>query len=113
MHCLHGWFAEIVFKRPHLLLPAARHGPIPAPVLTNSVQWTLWRQSKITGQNGTICREIMLGNHPVGHRYRAGLGVGWFIRDGIRQQRQRHDTFDRLQLKPCLAPAVRPVSLQT
>ena len=55
----------------------------------------------------------MLGNHPMGHRYRAGLGVGWFIRDGIRQQRQRHDTFDRLQLKPCLAPAVRPVSLQT
>ena len=84
MHCLHGWFAEIGGKLPYLLLPGAERRPIPAPVLTISVNLMLGRQSKVSGQNGTICRKIMLGNHPLGHRYRVGCGADWFFRDGIR-----------------------------
>ena len=82
MRQLHGWFAQNAMNLPYLLLPADSHGPIPAPVLANSVIIQLCRHREVSGQHGTICREIMLGNHPLGHRRRIGRRVDWLIRDG-------------------------------
>ncbi|MEP5180892.1 MAG: hypothetical protein ABJQ85_15045 [Rhizobiaceae bacterium] len=94
MRQLHGWFAELVMNLTHLLLLAADHRPIPAPVLANDAGSALPSRKNVSGQNGTICRKILLGNHPVGHRNRTGSGVDRFIRNGFKHRRHRNSKFD-------------------
>ncbi len=82
MREVHGWFAEIVTKMTYFLLPGLNHRPIPAPVQTNGADNTPSCQWSNTGHHGKICRKILLGNYPLGHRRCAGCCVDCNLRHG-------------------------------